>query len=604
MPDRAIRRPRGHARLKFTSRHDDEPDMRASAWRKPRLASAWAAAAVLTVVAPPAAAHALPGPGSDRVEPALPSAGELTDLGENGAVPNAVGDTVDGVLQTVEQTGVDVPELPGQPSAATPPETPAGSAPGDGATSSVPPAAAQSPAPTPPATPSADEAGGTPNTESPAATGRPEPGGDSVEPARDGPRPTAVEAGPATTRTETTGGFFQVFGELPWTLLFAAIALALLGLLMTGRSAGLAMRGKRLSRQRQELRQDVGALQTALLPTIPERIGDVRVSVAYEADTGPAAGGDFHDVLRLDDHRLAVIVGDVCGHGREALTITALVHYTVRAYLEAGLEPRDALRLADEAIGDKLGSDFATVVAAIYDSSSSTLRYSVAGHPPPVIVGEGRDHAVAAMTPPPIGVGPGTGTRQTEIEIEPGSGICFVTDGLLEARSGDDGLLAREGLVELLGSLPKPLEGRAVLERVEAEAATADDLTACVLEPLGATGSGAVIEEIDLEPGDDDHRLAAFLEACELDRDQMRQICEAARGHAGGVRLRVRRACGSVDWEILTPGDHRDRVLLAPDDRFDAGSQGTRGNGNGASASDHRAHGPAERAAVGGAARA
>src|SRR5690606_17908630 len=121
---------------------------------------------------------------------------------------------------------------------------------------------------------------------------------------------------------------------------------------------------RRLHLQRRELREDVGALQSALLPQVPERIGDVEISVAYRPKDGPAAGGDFHDVIALGGDRIALMVGDVSGHGREALTITALAHYTVRAYLEAGLEPREAMRLADEALGGKLGDDFVTVVAA------------------------------------------------------------------------------------------------------------------------------------------------------------------------------------------------------------------------------------------------
>jgi hypothetical protein len=134
--------------------------------------------------------------------------------------------------------------------------------------------------------------------------------------------------------------FTRIVGVVPepvWILLGVLLALSLA---LAARSWLGALRARRLERQRAELLEDVGLLQAALLPLVPARLGPVDTSVAYRPADGPGAGGDFYDLFALGDGRLAVIVGDVSGHGRHALPHTALVRFTLRAYLEAGLSPR------------------------------------------------------------------------------------------------------------------------------------------------------------------------------------------------------------------------------------------------------------------------
>jgi len=206
---------------------------------------------------------------------------------------------------------------------------------------------------------------------------------------------------------------------VPGPLKAALAALVMLSAVLLGGYVATALRARRLARQRADLLQDVGLLQTALLPTVPAVVNGVRTSVAYRPSDGPGAGGDFYDALTLPGGRAAFILGDVCGHGRQALARTAFMRYTLRAYLEAGLEPRQALQLAGPVIDDHLGGNFATVVLAVHDARGGALTYACAGHPAPIVVGPTRPEPVLSASSPPIGRGLRTGLRQTTVPLPP-----------------------------------------------------------------------------------------------------------------------------------------------------------------------------------------
>ncbi|MGD0455184.1 MAG: SpoIIE family protein phosphatase [Solirubrobacteraceae bacterium] len=334
-------------------------------------------------------------------------------------------------------------------------------------------------------------------------------------------------------------------------------ALLALALALAARSRVSALRARRLDRQRVQLLEDVGLLQAALLPVPPARLGPVGTSAAYQPAAGPGAGGDFYDVFALQDGKLAVIVGDVSGHGRQALPHTALVRFTLRAYLEAGLSPRDAVQTAGAVLERQLGGVFATVVAATYQPRERVLVYACAGHPPPVVLGTAAGaatdaQAVAPVTvsaSPPIGVGMRTGTRQTVVSVPGRSQICFYTDGLTEARVGSE-LFGTERLVDTLAELGAAATASAVLARVAERAdARPDDMAACLLSVEGDDQAPAVlVEELELSrdeaAGD---RTARFLLACGVERHGVAEVMRAARvaaGRAGTVVLEVRHTHG------------------------------------------------------------
>ena len=305
-----------------------------------------------------------------------------------------------------------------------------------------------------------------------------------------------------------------------------------------------ALRNRRLNRQRGELLQEVGLLQTALLPPVPERVGALLTTVAYRPADGPGAGGDFYDVLPLAGGRVGFILGDVSGHGRGALARTAFMRYTLRAYLEAGLEPRVALQVAGRVIDDNLGGDFATVLLAVHDPDTGSLTYAAAGHPSPIVVGPQPHEPVTAGSSPPIGVGVRTGLRQTTVPLAPGSVASLFTDGLLEARV-EGGMLGRENLEQLLADLGPGATAAGLIESVQNKARVlSDDIAAVVIQPTGGATAGTFrTEQMELTSRELSGPVAErFLEACGVEPREIETALYDARTLAerfGGVILHV-----------------------------------------------------------------
>jgi serine phosphatase RsbU (regulator of sigma subunit) len=331
-----------------------------------------------------------------------------------------------------------------------------------------------------------------------------------------------------------------------WILIGALLALALV---LALRSRLAALRTRRLKHQRAQLLEDVGLLQAALLPVTPVRLGPVGTSAAYRPADGPGAGGDFYDVFALETGELAVVVGDLSGHGRQALPHTALVRFTLRAYLEAGLSPREAVQTAGVVLERQLGGSFATAVVAVYQPRDRILIYACAGHPPPVVLGSQSIAQITVCSSPPLGVGMRTGTRQTVVSMPGFSQVCFHTDGITEARVGSE-LFGTQRLRRTLAALGPEATASALLDRVAEEAdMRPDDMAACLLSIEGGTAAPMVlVEELELnaeEAAND--RTERFLLACGIQRSQIAPLVRSARieaKRAGTVLLEVRIADG------------------------------------------------------------
>jgi hypothetical protein len=308
------------------------------------------------------------------------------------------------------------------------------------------------------------------------------------------------------------------------------LLLLLLALWFGVRARLAARRAGRLEAQRADLLADVGVMQAALVPPVPARVGGLAVSVAYEPADGPAAGGDFYDVFVPKRGKVAIILGDVAGHGHEALAQAALTRYTLRAYLQAGLEPRAALALAGRALGDASLEHFATVAIGVYDARAGRLVYASAGHPPPILHGLQTRQPISNCASPPIGWTVPTGCRQTTVSLPPGSVACFFSDGLVEARC-EGGLLGHEHVSAMLGELGPQPDAAKLLARVKrAAVSTPDDMAVCIVVPqMTVIPDRHHVEELEadaraLKTG----QVRRFLQTCQVPEGEAAAVIDRA----------------------------------------------------------------------------
>lgn len=356
-----------------------------------------------------------------------------------------------------------------------------------------------------------------------AAGSRRDTSGAPSAPAEDGRNPLA----------RTIEKIVKVVPNVVW---LALGALLLVAVALGARAFVERRRSRALEAERERLLREVGLLERALLPEVPAQLGALATSIAYRPCEGPAAGGDFYDAFELQGGRVAVLVGDVSGHGPDALDQTNSIRAGLSACLAAGLSPRAALESVGRRAPAESSARLITVVVAVHDPATGTLTYATAGHPPPVLVGPCAYEPLTVASSPPIGVGFRTGLRETTVPLPSGSVACLFTDGLLEARTAG-GMIGYERLTAMVAELGPDEQAEALLDRVLAEAdETPDDMAVCLIRPLsGAEVLAPRIEVLELDPDDRDRGVAErFLEACELPPHEAVTALEQVHATAAG----------------------------------------------------------------------
>lgn len=287
-----------------------------------------------------------------------------------------------------------------------------------------------------------------------------------------------------------------------------------------------------------EQERDVShSLQMGLLGGALEGAPETTVATAYRPGTAMLeVGGDWYDQFTLPDGRLALVVGDVVGHGLEAAVAMGQLRGAVRALGPVG-SPREVLERLDQLVDTLPEAAMATLAYAVLGTGDGSITYACAGHPPPLVVpAEGAPRLLWEGRSAPLGSSFG-GTREEAVDrLEPGDTIVLYTDGLIERRT--DGVSAGlDRLVRCVQGSAEPSElVEAILEACLADEAQEDDV--CILALRRTTRAPRFAHAFPAAPAEVAHMrraLAAWLEEVDVDPETRRDTVLAASEAAGNA---------------------------------------------------------------------
>ncbi|MGC1381978.1 MAG: SpoIIE family protein phosphatase [Candidatus Baltobacteraceae bacterium] len=235
--------------------------------------------------------------------------------------------------------------------------------------------------------------------------------GTIVEPLRVGPR----ALGAMTYKTSLRGGFDEGTRRAI-SLLAMQLAIVIDGRLGMLREHRIADR-----------------LQQALLPDrLPRFTGGELHAAFLPASDEAGAGGDWFDAFALDDGRIAISLGDVGGHGLEAALVMGEVRQALRRAAADALSPAQALERVNAELTLREPIGMVTALFGIYDPVASTLAYSAAGHPPPLLALA--DGFVLRLPTGglPLGCAAAVESGEWSFTLPAGSHAICYTDGMTE----------------------------------------------------------------------------------------------------------------------------------------------------------------------------
>ena len=211
--------------------------------------------------------------------------------------------------------------------------------------------------------------------------------------------------------------------------------------------AALAIDNARLYGQQKEFAE---TMQRSLLPSELPDLEGLEVGTVYESAAQVDVGGDVYDFLERGD-ALAVVLGDVTGHGIDATADMAMAKFVFRSLAADHPDPGDFLAHANEVVVREIQPGKFITMAALVVSTDGSVVVASAGHPEPRVVhSDGRIEALRCGGLA-LGIAEEQEYETVRAQLEPGAAVVIYTDGVIEARHGRD-LFGVERLDALLGA--------------------------------------------------------------------------------------------------------------------------------------------------------
>jgi serine phosphatase RsbU (regulator of sigma subunit) len=179
-----------------------------------------------------------------------------------------------------------------------------------------------------------------------------------------------------------------------------------------------------------------GALQRTLLLEKLPKVPGVALAAKYLPSSEDVVGGDWYDLVPLPDGRVAIVLGDVAGHGLAAAAITAQLRHALRAHLLRAAGPGAALDGLNQVIGTLLPGELATAVVAELDPSTGEVAVASAGHLPALHATAAGAEYVRDGRGPALGVLDDVGYPEARLQLAGDDRLLLFSDGLVERRGG------------------------------------------------------------------------------------------------------------------------------------------------------------------------